>query len=548
MLLPPAFCQDTRNTRLSSGSSSAYDVLIVGGGITGTGIARDAAMRGLKVALVEKSDLAYGTSSRSSKLVHGGLRYLERYEFGLVFESVSERDLLSKLAPHLVWPLPFVFPGFKGDRVPLMMMAAGVTLYDVLALGRAYRLHRRYGKKATLQLEPRLRGDGLKGSLLYFDCATDDARLTLATALSAHDHGAHLFTRLRADGLRTHRGGVDGVEATDLLTGDQVTLQAHVVICALGPWTDGFLGEHRPGQPPLLRPTKGVHLVCSRQRLPVEHAVVMSGPDDHRILFAIPWGDHTYVGTTDTDYEGSADDVHADADDIAYLLKVVNRDFPGTNLTTDDVISTWAGLRPLIADEAARSESSVSREHHLQVDEDGLVIIAGGKLTTYRTMAAEVLDVTRQHLRAKGVHLEGCSTETRHLSGGGPAVPPTAEIARALGGERCAYLQGRYGSDWDAVARLLLDDSSLAERVVPGLPFVWGDLLHAIREEGALTLEDLFARRTEILLKAPDQGLECLDTAADLAGAQLGWDAARRAAEIESYQRLVADSRRFRTE
>jgi glycerol-3-phosphate dehydrogenase len=254
------------------------------------------------------------------------------------------------------------------------------------------------------------------------------------------------------------------------------------------------------------------------------------------------------VGTTDTDYEGSPDDVHADADDIAYLLEAVNRDFPGTHLTTDDVISTWAGLRPLIADEDATSESSVSREHHLQVDEDGLVIIAGGKLTTYRTMAAEVLEVTRRHLRAKGVHLEGCSTETRHLSGGGSPVPPPAEVARALGGERCAYLQGRYGSDWDAVARLLLDDPSLAERVVPSLPFVWGDLLHAIREEGALTLEDMFARRTEILLKAPDQGLECLDAAADLAGAQLGWDAARRAAEIESYQRLVADSRRYRSE
>jgi glycerol-3-phosphate dehydrogenase len=547
MLLPPAFCQDTRNTRLSSGSSSAYDVLILGGGITGAGIARDAAMRGLKVALVEKSDLAYGTSSRSSKLVHGGLRYLEHYEFGLVFESVSERALLSRLAPHLVRPLPFVFPGFRGDRVPLLMMAAGVTLYDVLALGRAYRLHRRYGKKATLQLEPGLRGDGLKGSLLYFDCATDDARLTLATALSAHDHGAHLFTRLRADGLRTHRGGVDGIEATDLLTGDQVTLRAHVVICALGPWTDGFLGHNRPAQRQLLRPTKGVHLVCSRERLPVEHAVVMAGPGDHRILFAIPWGDHTYVGTTDTDYEGSADDVHADADDIAYLLQVVNRDFPGVNLTEHDVISTWAGLRPLVADEDAKSASSVSREHHLQVDDDGLVIIAGGKLTTYRTMAAEVLEATRQHLKAKGVHLEGCTTETRHLVGGGPAVPPKAEVGRILGGARCAYLQGRYGSDWDAVARLLLDDSSLAESVVPGLPFVWGDLLHAIREEGALTLEDLFARRTEILLKAPDQGLECLEAAADLAGSQLGWDADRRRAEIASYQRVVADSRRFRS-
>ncbi len=546
MPLPPAFCQDTRNTRLASATSSTYDVLVIGGGITGTGIARDAAMRGLKVALLEQSDLAYGTSSRSSKLIHGGLRYLEHYEFGLVFESVSERANLRRLAPHLVRPLPFVFPGFKGDRVPLMMMAAGVTLYDVLSLGRAYRLHRRYGKRATMRLEPRLRGEGLKGSLLYYDCATDDARLTLATAISAHDHGAHVFTRLRADELRVHRGEVEGVEATDLLTGESHSLRAHVVICALGPWTDSFLGRNRSGQTQLLRPTKGVHMVVRHDRLPVQHAVVMSGPGDHRILFAIPWGTHTYIGTTDTDFDGDVNEVHADADDVDYLLRVVNRDFPDAGLTTDDVISTWAGLRPLIQDEDAESESSVSREHHLQVDDDGLVLIAGGKLTTYRTMAAEVLEATRDLLRARSVQLEACTTETRPLTGGGEPAPPADEILRELGPDRCQHLQGRYGSDWDAVARLMLDDADLAEPVVDGLPFLRGDLLHAIREEGGLTVEDLLWRRTEILLKAPDQGLECLEWVADLAASQMGWDAQRRTAEIEGYRRTVADSRRFR--
>ena len=546
MLLPPAFCQNTRNTRLESGGASAYDVLVIGGGITGTGIARDAAMRGLKVALLEQSDLAYGTSSRSSKLIHGGLRYLEHYEFGLVFESVSERALLSRLAPHLVRPLPFVFPGFKGDRVPLMMMAAGVTLYDVLALGRAYRLHRRYGKRATMRLEPQLRGEGLKGSLLYYDCATDDARLTLATAISAHDHGAHLFTRVRADELRIHRGGVEGVEATDLLTGEQHTLRAHVVICALGPWTDAFLGRNRSAPTRLLRPTKGVHMVVRHDRLPVEHAVVMAGPGDHRILFAIPWGTHTYIGTTDTDFDGDVNEVHADANDVDYLLGVVNRDFPGVKLTTDDVVSTWAGLRPLIDEPDAESESSVSREHHLQVDDDGLVMIAGGKLTTYRTMAAEVLEATRDLLRAKSVQLETCSTDTRPLTGGGEPSPTADEILRELGSDRCGYLRGRYGSDWDAVARLLLDDPELAEPVVDGLPFLRGDLVHALREEGALTIEDLLWRRTEILLKAPDQGLECIDWVADVAASQLDWDEDRKAREIARYRATVAASRRYR--
>ncbi len=548
MLLPPAFSQDTRNTRLSSGTASAYDLLVIGGGITGTGIARDAAMRGLKVALLEQADLAYGTSSRSSKLIHGGLRYLEHYEFKLVFESVSERALLSRLAPHLVRPLPFVFPGFKGDRVPLMMMAAGVTLYDLLALGRSYRLHRRYGKRATLQLEPQLRETGLKGSLLYFDCATDDARLTLATAISAHDHGAHIFTRVRADELRVHRGTVEGVEATDLLTGEQHSLRAHVVICAMGPWTDEFLGRNRPQPTRLLRPTKGVHLVVRRDRLPVEHAVVMAGPGDHRILFAIPWGTHTYVGTTDTDFDGDVGDVHATADDVEYLLGVVNRDFPDLDLTTEDVVSTWSGLRPLIDDQDSDSESSVSREHHLQVDEDGLVLIAGGKLTTYRTMAGEVLEATRDLLRAKSVHLESCSTDTRPLTGGGNPPPPVEEIVGALGATRCEHLRGRYGSDWNAVARLMLDQPELAEPVVEGLPFLAGDLLHALREEGALTIEDLLWRRSEILLKAPDQGLECLEQVADLAASQLGWDDERKSREMADYRRTVADSRRYRSD
>ncbi len=546
MMLPPPFNRQTRERRLEAASGTAYDVIVVGGGITGAGIARDAAMRGLKVALVEKEDLAAGTSSRSSKLVHGGLRYLEHYEFGLVFESVAERALLRRLAPHLVQPLPFVFPGFRGDRVPLMMMAAGVTLYDMLSLGRAYRFHRRYSRRGTQQLEPALRTDGLKGSLLYYDCATDDGRLTLATALSAHDHGAHLFPRLRVDELLATRGSVEGVDCTDQLTGERRRLRGHVVIAAMGPWTDSFVGQWVAGASRILRPTKGIHIVVDHARLPVRHAVVMSGPDDHRILFAIPWGNRTYVGTTDTDFDGNLDQLHATAADVDYLLKVANRDFPASNLTTDDVIATWTGLRPLVADEGSGSESSVSREHELKVFDNGLVVIAGGKLTTYRRMAAEVLEATRQRLKTKGVQLERCTTGRHPLVGGGVPAAPTARLTTAVGAGTCQHLVERYGSDWDAVAGLVNRDAELGERLVDDLPTIRAEIAHALNEEGALTLEDLLIRRTDLFFKARDQGLECIDAVADLAASHLGWDADQRQREVEQYRDVVALSRRYR--
>jgi len=546
MLLPPPFCQQTRNTRLDATDSTVYDVAIIGGGITGAGIARDAAIRGLNVALVEKEDLAAGTSSRSSKLVHGGLRYLENYEFGLVFESVSERALLRRLAPHLVRPIPFLFPGFADDRVPLWMMAAGVTLYDVLSLGRAYRLHRRYGKRATLQREPGLRGDRLRGSLVYYDCATDDSRLTLATATSAHDHGAHVFTRLRADALRASRGTVEGIDCTDMLTGDRRSIRAHVVISAVGPWTDEFLGGIGIQRSPMLRPTKGVHFVVDRQRLPVSHAVVMTGQDDGRILFAIPWGNRTYVGTTDTDFDDDLDTLHATTEDVAYLLDVVNRDFPGAHLRVEDVISTWTGIRPLVTDEEAESASSVSREHTIATQSNGLIVIAGGKLTTYRRMAAEVLEATRSQLRAKGVRLDKCTSGRHPLTGGGEPAAISGELSRTLGMDACKHLLGRYGSDWDAVAKLCVTYSGYRERLVPDLPYLAGEIVHALSEECALSIDDLLVRRTDIFHKAPDQGLECLDRVADFAADRLGWDDARRQREIEAYQQTVALSRRYR--
>lgn len=546
MLLPPPLNQETRESRLDAAGSVVYDLLVLGGGITGTGIARDAAMRGLKVALLDQGDLAVGTSSRSSKLVHGGLRYLEHYQFKLVFESVSERALLRRLAPHLVRPIPFLFPSWEGDKVPLWMMQAGVTLYDLMTLGRGYRWHRRHGPEAVARLEPGLLDRGLKGALLYYDCATDDARLTLATGLSAHDNGAHIFTHVRADQLRIIGREVEGVDATDLRTGRPRTFRAPVVVCALGPWTDQFLGRTRPGSAPMLRTTKGVHFVVRKDRLPVQHAVVIPGPGDGRILFAIPFDTHTYVGTTDTDFDGDMDAVFADRTDIDYLLEAVNGAFPGARLEDDDIVGTWAGLRPLIDEDDKASASAVSREHTLEVSDDGLVVIAGGKLTTYRRMAAEVVNAAVGLLRRRGTPAEPCSTAAQPLPGGAESGDADAgELLRTLGEPLCDHLRRRYGSDWDAVAGVAASDEGLTAPVVEGLPIRWVDIVHAIREEGALTLDDLLLRRTDLFLKAPDQGLECIDAVADQMATMLTWDEDQRLAEIARYRELVTRSRTF---
>ncbi|MEM1418691.1 MAG: glycerol-3-phosphate dehydrogenase/oxidase, partial [Myxococcota bacterium] len=368
-----------------------FDLVVVGGGITGAGVARDAARRGLRVALVEQRDLAYGTSSRSSKLVHGGLRYLEQGEVAMVFESVSERRTLMHLAPHLVAPLPFLFPVFESSKKSLLVIRAGMWIYDALALFRSYRRHVTLGREGVIEAEPGLRREGLRGSPLYYDCATDDARLTLETALDAAEAGAVVATGARVRRLvKNVRGEISGVVVESTLAGRDagrtVSLEARVVVNATGPWTDAVRKlSSLPGKERrrLLRPTKGVHVVVDRAKLPVQHAVVCVHPDDGRVLFALPWGDRSYLGTTDTDYRGAPEDVAATGEDVAYLLAAARHYFPEHPLAREDVLSTWAGLRPLIAPEGAGlSASDVSREHEVLTDADGLVTVAGGKLTT----------------------------------------------------------------------------------------------------------------------------------------------------------------------
>lgn len=543
----------------------SVDLVVIGGGITGAGIARDAVLRGLSVVLFEKGDYGSGTSSKSSKLVHGGLRYLEHGEIGLVFESVSERRVQTQVAPHLVRPMPFLIPVYKGAKPSLEIMNLGLWIYDSLALFRAPRMHRTFrGAKAALEIEPQLREEKLRGALEYFDCATDDARLVLENVLDARALGAVCHSYTEVTSLeRGQDGHIERVCATDRRTGATYSVACKAVILATGAWTDESISKLRvPLWHELLRRTKGVHIVVPRERLPLSRAITLLSPLDGRVMFAIPWRERTVLGTTDTDFTGSADEVCADAEDVRYLCDSANGYFPQAQLGPDDVISTWAGLRPLIRSDDAASESEVSREHEIFVREDGMVIIAGGKLTTYRRMAKQVVDVTVRALIGRGQltaqRLEPAGTKHRPLPGAAGLEPSTLEAVAAIGRElmaqheldvdTAAHLCGVYGVRSRLLAERIAADRTLGRRLDPELPYVWAEIDFAVTEELAATVEDVLARRVPLLLTSRDQGLSVCEAVAARMAELLGWDAALVARNIEEYRAEVALSRRWRAD
>ncbi len=537
-----------------------YDLVVIGGGITGTGIARDASLRGLKVALFEKADYASGTSSKSSKMIHGGLRYLEHGEIGLVFESVSERRVQTRVAPHLVRPLPFIIPIYEGARPGFEIMNVGLWIYDSLALFRAPRMHKSFrGTKAALGLEPQLRPDGLRGAFEYYDCQTDDARLTLETALDAQQLGAHCHTYTEVVHFeRRNDGRITGVRVRDRLSNKTWSVGAKAVILAAGAWTDEMIRRFEiPMDRPMLRRTKGVHVVLPRERLPLARAITLISPVDGRVMFALPWRDRSVLGTTDTDFAGTADEVAADADDVKYLCASGNGYFPGANLTPDDVISTWAGLRPLIAPQENVDESSISREHEIFARNDGLVIIAGGKLTTYRRMAREAVTKTVDLMRDLGEDVQDKreSTKERVLPGGVGIDPKNLEGVAVIGRrlmdeygldvDTATHLCGVYGARAIELGEWIAADRSLGERLDHELPYVWAEIDFAAKRDLARTIEDVLARRVPLLLVSRDQGLGILERVADRLGSILRWDPSARDAMLAEYKTEVALSRRW---
>lgn len=392
-----------RNATWTRLTESMLDVLVVGGGIVGSGVARDAAVRGLRVGLVEQQDFAAGTSSRSSRLLHGGLRYLEQGRINLVREASVEKKTLHRIAPHLCEPLGFIFPAYRGKGRPFWQLRIGVKFYDLLCGGRNFQPSRGFSRDDTLRMLPALKSENLAGAVRYFDAFTNDARLVIDTLRSAESHGAALLNYARFHDAR-REGSAWLCDVEDRQTGARQTIQTRVIVNATGPWADKV-----PHSKVKLRLSKGVHIVIDHTRLPVPSPVVIT--EGKRLLFVLPWGERVIIGTTDTDYRGAPEDVVPDAGDISYLLRTVNEFFPAVALCESDIVSTWAGVRPLIANPDG-SPSDISRAHQIRCPEPGWWDISGGKLTTYRLMAEQAVDQIVNHL---GVAAKVCRTAMEPL-------------------------------------------------------------------------------------------------------------------------------------
>jgi glycerol-3-phosphate dehydrogenase len=550
----PAFSAQPRSENLDRMRSTQFDILVIGGGVTGVSIARDAALRGFNTALVERADFASGTSSKSSKLVHGGVRYLESFEFGLVFEASRERRYALRNSPHLVRPLPFVFPVHKDDPRPLWQIAIGMWLYDAMATFRNIERHQIWGKGRALREEPVIGPHGLTGATHYYDALTDDARLTLAIAQDANRAGALLANYVQVVDLLSRKGQkVGGGLVRDQVTGDEFEVQARVIANATGPWTDHLLKMADPDAGRRLRPTKGVHVIVSRERIWSRAAITMNSPRDGRLMFLIPWGQFSVLGTTDTDYEGDPADSHADAEDVAYILEAARHAFPVAGLSEADIISAYAGLRPLIASDAPTGYK-VSREHRILNTAPGFFTIAGGKLTTWRSMAEEMVDELARYLsREHGLSpARPCQTVDRILPGGDIAdwhaylASKVVELGDQLSPETVIRLISAYGTGYGDVLAHAVGNERLAEPLVPGLPYLKAEVTHAVRHEMALTLEDVLARRTHLLDQDRDQGLKVAAEVAKLMGDELGWSEQEQVRQVEHYRHVVEQTRRWR--
>ncbi len=535
---PPA----RRSERLLALSSQPYDLLVIGGGATGCGIARDAALRGLRVALVEREDFASGTSSRSSRLIHGGIRYLEHGHLGLVFESSIERARLLRLAPHLVRPLPFVWPVYKGARVPRWKLTAGLMLYDALALFRNVKASRSLSPRQVVEAIPGLRSEGLTGGARYYDAATDDSRLTLVNALGASEAGATVLNHVSVRGLLLEEGRARGATLVDELTGQQLSVRARVLVSATGPWTDEIRRlDTANGTIPGVRGSKGVHISVPRERLPTDSALTLLSPVDGRVMFILPAHSHTIIGTTETATQAHPSEVRASVSDVDYLLASANGFFPKAHLAREDVVSAWAGIRPLVATGYSGSDSpnSASREHAIHSSPTGILSISGGKLTTYRVMARDMVDAVEKTL---GVPHRKTPTETLPLPGGDiPSFDEELAAARAeVGREDTAlHLVRCYGGRWRQVWALTREQPLLAEPLVPGLPYIRAEAVHGVTHEFVHTLSDLLVRRLKVAFETRDLGRAAARLATSDMAPLLGWSPDTVERQLADYSRDV---------
>ncbi len=539
-----------RRERFAGIADRQFDVLVIGGGMAGAGIARDAALRGLTVALVEKQDFACGTTSRSSKLIHGGLRYLELFDFGLVAESLRERERLRRMAPHLIRPLPFLIPVYRGAKRGMIQIRVGLALYDLLTPGRRTGRYGGISREQALALEPGLDGTDLKGAGFYFDdLLLNPERLCLENVLSARRHGALVYNYARVEEFLRDGPRLVGVTVRDALTGEVARLRATVLVNATGPWIDGIRAlAGLDGGRRLVRTTKGIHLLLPRL---TSHAVYVQARDD-RMFFVIPWRAFSLVGTTDTDFAGDLDRLYATAEEVEYLLAESRRVFPRARVSPADIAYTYAGVRPLTYEEGKRSWQ-VSRAHKVVVEGEGenFLSITGVKLTCYRQQAEEAVDRISavlkrgEPVRSHRLGLDGLDTETTLFEA---RIPVDAATEAARYGVEPALLETlveTYGRRYREVLDRTLERPSLTARLCPSNLDIVAELAHAVEEEAAVTLTDVLLRRTGIGT-SPCVGRDCAEAIAARMAALCGWDRARQDRELAAFWEEVALGQRFR--
>jgi glycerol-3-phosphate dehydrogenase len=524
-------------------AADRFDLAVVGGGITGAGVALDAASRGYSVALVERQDYASGTSSRSSKLVHGGLRYLQNFDLGLVREALLERSLMVRLAPHLVRPLPLLVPAFEGKR-PARLTGVGLNMYDVMAYQRGRdqpeewspARHRTIDGDETMALAPALAERAPTAAYLFYDCQTDDARLVLTVLGEAERFGAVCANRCEVTGLVEREGRAAGVLVRDSEQGGEFELQADNVVNATGVWADRLRPDelYAEEEVPRIRPSRGTHVILARESLPLEGAGVIVPAGGGRTIFVLPWLGRTLVGTTDNDYEGELEHVPPSADDVTYLLDAVNAFF-GTSLATADLTGAYAGVRPLISTGDPKKSVDISRKAELYETSSGLVTITGGKLTTWRRMAKLAVD--------RVVEREGreAPCRTHEIPLGEPADPGELPSLDGMDGAVREHLAGRYGHDAHEVLALAGEHPELAARLVPPLPDLAAEAAFAARRDQARSLADVLLRRTRLGLldaRALSDG-DGPERAARAMAGELGWDDPRVRAEVEGWREVA---------
>lgn len=530
---------EQRHNAIANLGSQSFDVLVIGGGVTGVGAALDAASRGLKVALIESQDLAAGTSSRSSKLIHGGLRYLEQYDFKLVREALHEREILvSTLCPHLVKPVGFLFPlteKFK-ERT---YVGAGLALYDALrGFQRALPWHKHISQKQINEIAPSLRPDIILGAIKYFDAQVDDARHTLSVARTAARHGAVIATRVRAESLIRDGKRVVGVKAKDLVTGKVISINSTVTVMCAGIWSDELHEKFELKAGYGVTMSKGVHIVLPGSAIKSNAGIILKTPVS--VLFLIPWGDKWIVGTTDTPYTGDRAEPFASREDVQYILDQANRVLT-PHLKAEEIIGVYAGLRPLVANNKGSATTKLSREHTVDRPAAGFVSIAGGKYTTYRIMGKDVIDLAVNELRR--LSPESVTEKLPLIGADGyfALVQQSEQMAQESGldVDTVIHLLNRYGSMISEILELISDQAPLAKKLHKDLPYIKAEIYYAASHEGASSVDDVISRRTRIAFEAVNHGVELASDIAAIIAPVLGWSLKERRESIAAYEELV---------